>query len=393
MPKSVPDPAAGSRTRQDARLLDAPASSCLATDSQPPAIRRRVAVIGTGSWGKELVRTFAELGALRAVCDSDPDRLAAMPNGTVKHYGRMEDCLADPEISAVAIATPVVSHSELARLALLSGKDVLVEKPLALNARDGRALVVLAAASDRILMVGNALRYDPAICRLKDMVDGGELGSVEYICSARMSVDPQRAEESIVWSLAPYEVSVILGLLGEMPVAVSCQGGDYVGRGVSDVTISQYAFAGGVRAQVFVSRLRPFREKRLVVVGSERIAVYDETAPDRLSTYPRRDVPGYLPTTAEAPVEPVPVDTEEPMKAECQAFVRSLETRQPTVTDGRVEVRELEVSDACVRSLSHDGMRTVIRPPAHIRFHRTVPARFRNKHEQPASAGSITAPA
>jgi UDP-2-acetamido-3-amino-2,3-dideoxy-glucuronate N-acetyltransferase len=356
------------------------------------AVERRVAVIGTGCWGKDLVRTFAELGTLHAVCDSDPARLAVQPNGTVKHYGRVEDCLHDPDVSAVAIATPVVSHFELVRSALRAGKDVFVEKPLALSVRDGQELVRLAANSNRILMIGNILRFHPAVCKLKDMIDAGELGRVEYICSSRPSIDRLRSEENILWSFAPHEVSVILGLLDELPIAVSCQGGDYVGRGVSDVTISQFQFAGGVRAQVFVSRLRPFKEQRLAVVGSDKMAVFDESAPDRLVTYPRRGWQHPAPAAEEADGEPVPLDTTEPMRAECQAFLASLDTRRPPVSNGSEELRVLEVLDACERSMSNDGVRTMILRPVHGLVRHQRIRRSRENTIEPVAAGLVGAP-
>jgi UDP-2-acetamido-3-amino-2,3-dideoxy-glucuronate N-acetyltransferase len=370
-----------------------PSVDSLHLESLPlAAVERRIAVIGTGCWGRDLVRTFAELGALRAVCDSDPARLATMPNGTVKHHGYSEDCLADPDVSAVVIATPAVSHFELVRAALRADKDVFVEKPLALTFRDGQELVRTAAGMGRILMVGNVLRYHPAICRLKDMIDAGELGRVEYICSNRLSVAQPRAEENILWSFAPYEVSVILGLLGEQPLAASCQGGDYLSRGVSDVTISQFVFAGGVRAQIFVSRLRPFQEQRLVVVGSDQMAVFDEAAPDRLVTYPRGDWKNSPAGAGDTTGEPVAIDPTEPMKAECLAFLDSLETRRPPVTDGDEELRVLEVLDACERSLSGDGMRTEIRPPSRIRRMRKTATVGANNADKPAATGTNTAP-
>ena len=351
---------------------------------------RRVAVIGTGSWGKALVRVFAELGSLRAVCDSDAAQLAVQPNGTVRHYGRVEDCLRDPDVSAVAIATPAFSHSELVRSALQAGKDVFVERPLALTVRDGQELVKYAAKSTRILMIGNALRFHPAVGKLSDMIDAGELGRVEYVCSSRPSIDGQRAEENILWSFAPHEVSVILGLLGELPITASCQGGDYVGRGVSDVTISQFQFAGGVRVQVFVSRLRPLKEQRLVVVGSDKMAVFDESAPDRLVTYPRRDWVSPVPTAEEAPGEPVMIDATEPLKVECQAFLTSLDTRIAPASDGSEELRVLEVLDACEHSLSSDGMWVTVKQPSRIRTHLHGHGNHHHKHPQPASAGLLT---
>jgi len=371
-----------------------PAANTLAPQPIPLTVgQRRVAVIGTGTWGKELVRTFAELGSLRAVCDSDAARLAVQPNGTVRHYGRVEDCLRDPGVSAVAIATPAFSHFELVRSALQAGKDVFVERPLALTVRDGQELVRYATNSNRILMIGNALRFHPAVGKLKDMIDAGELGGVEYVCSSRPSIDGQRAEENILWSFAPHEVSVIIGLLGELPITASCQGGDYVGRGVSDVTISQFQFAGGVRVQVFVSRLRPFKEQRLVVVGSDKMAVFDESAPDRLVTYPRRDWKHPVPTAEETPGEPVPIDATEPMKVECQVFLASLNTRLTPASDGSDELQVLGVLDACERSLSSDGMWVMVKPPSRSELHQQRHASSSHKHEQPVCTGISAAQA
>ena len=363
-------------------------SRCMS--SPRPAARRHVAVIGAGRWGKELVRAFDSLGALRVVCDPDTARLDALVTSTgVKRCCHVEDCLSSPEVDAVAIAAPASIHYELARPALEAGKDVLVEMPLALSVRDGQALAEIAAAANRVLMAGNVLRYHPAVCKLKEMIDTGEMGRVEYICSNHLSPDPLRAEESILWSFAPHEVSVILGLLGEMPIAASCQGGDYVGRGVSDFTISQFLFAGGVRAQVFVSRLQPFKEHRLVVVGSAKMAVFDEAAQQVLVTYPRGDWPGPVPTAAEEPGEPIGIDATEPITAECLAFLESLDTRRPPATAASEELRVLEVLDACSRSLSHDGVRTMVQPQVRSRHLRLPGSRVRGRYGRPAPAANV----
>jgi UDP-2-acetamido-3-amino-2,3-dideoxy-glucuronate N-acetyltransferase len=355
-----------------------------------PAAERHVAVIGAGRWGKELVRAFDSLGVLHVVCDADARRLETLVTSTdVKRCCRLEDCLSSPEVDAVAIAAPASIHFELVRSALAAGKDVMVEMPLALSVRDGQLLAETALAANRVLMAGNVLRYHPAVCKLKEMIDTGEMGRVEYVCSNRLSLDPLRVEESILWSFAPHEVSVILGLLGEMPVTASCQGGDYVGRDVSDVTVSQFAFAGGVRAQVFVSRLRTFNEHWLVVVGSAKMAVFDEAAPQMLVTYARGDWPGPVPTAAEAPGEPVRIDAAEPITAECLAFLESLDTRRPPATDGPEELRVLEVLDACSRSLSLDGMRVMVQPQVRSRFPHLRSSRPRSRDGRHAPTVSV----
>jgi UDP-2-acetamido-3-amino-2,3-dideoxy-glucuronate N-acetyltransferase len=322
-----------------------------------PAAKQHIAVIGTGYWGKNLVRTFANLGVLRTVCDASRECIARLQvDSAVRRTTLFEEVLRDPEVNAVAIATPASSHFEFVRSALQAGKDVFVEKPLALAVQDGQELVKLAADAKRILMVGHILRYHPAVRKLKDMVDAGELGKVEYIYSNRLSIGKLRTEENILWSFAPHDVSVMLGLLGEMPSVVSCQGGDYLSRGVCDVTVSQFAFSSGVRAHVFVSWLHPFKEQRLVVVGSEKMAVFDDTAKDKLVTYPHKvEWKNRVPTAVKAEVEVVPIEATEPLKAECLAFLECLETREPPLTDGTEGLRVLEVLDACQQSLSSGG--------------------------------------
>jgi UDP-2-acetamido-3-amino-2,3-dideoxy-glucuronate N-acetyltransferase len=355
-----------------------------------PAAERHVAVIGAGRWGKELVRAFDSLGVLRVVCDADAARLDALVTSAgVKRCCHVEECLRSSEVDAVAIAAPASIHYELVRSALDAGKDVMVEMPLALSARDGQELADSAATTNRVLMAGNVLRYHPAVCKLKELIDTGEMGRVEYVCSNRLNVDPLRVEENILWSFAPHEVSVILSLLGEMPVAVSCQGGDYVGRGVSDVTVSQLVFAGGVRAQIFVSRLRPFKENWLVVVGSDKMAVFDEAAQPTLVTYPRGDWNGSGPSMVEASGDPVPIDATEPITAECLAFLESLSTRRPPVTDGPEELRVLEVLDACERSMANDGMRTMVQPQVRRRHLHLPGGRVRSRDGRRASTASV----
>jgi UDP-2-acetamido-3-amino-2,3-dideoxy-glucuronate N-acetyltransferase len=316
-----------------------------------------IAVIGTGYWGKNLVRTFANLGVLRTVCDASRDCLGRLQvDSAVRRTAKLDEVLNDTEVKAVAIATPASSHFELVRSALQAGKDVFVEKPLALTVHDGQQLVKLAADAKRILMVGHILRYHPAVVKLKEMVDGGELGKVEYIYSNRLSIGKLRTEENILWSFAPHDISVILGLLGETPVAASCQGGDYLSRGVCDVTVSQFVFRGGVRAHIFVSWLHPFKEQRLVVVGSDKMAVFDDTAKDKLVVYPHKvEWKNQVPTAVKAEAVVVPVEATEPLKAECLAFLESLETRRPPPTDGNEGLRVLSVLDACQRSLQANG--------------------------------------
>ncbi len=194
--------------------------------------------------------------------------------------------LGDSSIHAVALATPAVSHYEMAKAALEAGKDVLVEKPLAIDVKQGSELVKIAEANHRILMVGHILRYHPAILKLQQLIQNGALGKIDYLYSNRLNIGKIRTEENILWSFAPHDISVMLSLLNEMPTHVTCQGGAYLNRDVTDITLSHFEFQSGVQAHIFVSWLHPIKEQRLVVIGSEKMAVFDDTAEHKLVLYP-----------------------------------------------------------------------------------------------------------
>ncbi len=313
-----------------------------------------VAVIGFGYWGKNLIRNFSSLGVLRAVCDSDASRADVVHReypGTEFSLSA-DDVLTDPDIDAVAIAAPAVAHYALAKVALEADKDVFVEKPLALEVREAEELVEMAAARGRILMVGHILQYHPAIIRLKELIQNGDLGRIEYLYSNRLNIGKFRTEENILWSFAPHDVSVMLGLLDEEPCEISCNGGDYLSDNVADVTMSQFAFPSGVRAHIFVSWLHPFKEQRLVVVGSDKMAVMDDTADDKLVLYPHRvEWINRVPTAVKAEAEKVPLEVGEPLRAECQHFLACIDSREQPLTDGREGLRVLKVLDACQKAL------------------------------------------
>src|SRR6267378_3505716 len=241
----------------------------------PNSTKPKVAVVGVGYWGKNLVRNFYELGALAALCDENGSvaERCRSEYADVQFHTAFEAVLSDPSITAVALATPATTHYDMVKAALEAGKDVLVEKPLALDVKQGEELVELAAATHRILMVGHILRYHPAILKLQELIQAGDLGQINYLYSNRLNIGKIRTEENILWSFAPHDISVMLSLLNEMPIRVSCEGGAYLNRNVFDVTLSHFDFPSGVQAHVFVSWLHPVKEPRLVVVGSEKMAV------------------------------------------------------------------------------------------------------------------------
>src|SRR5271157_1432577 len=313
-----------------------------------------VAVVGVGYWGKNLVRNFYDLGALAALCDSAESAEANCRQHYtgVKFYREFSALLSDPSVTAVALATPAVTHYEMAKAALEAGKDVLVEKPLAINVKHGEELVRLADAKGRILMVGHILRYHPAILKLQQLIHEGTLGKINYLYSNRLNIGKIRTEENILWSFAPHDISVTLALLNEMPTRVTCKGGAWLNHDVFDVTLSHFDFPSGAQAHIFVSWLHPVKEQRLVVVGSEKMAVFDDTADYKLVLYPHKvEWRDRIPTAVKAKGEIVKLEDLEPLRAECGHFLERVASRTPPVSDGAEGLRVLRVLDACQRAL------------------------------------------
>lgn len=325
-----------------------------------------VAVVGSGYWGKNLVRNFYALNALGAICDSDVERLELLKQSypDVKLFRAYSDVLRDSEIRAVAIATPAETHAEAVREALLAGKDVFVEKPLCLSVQEGTELVALARKNDRILMVGHLLWYHPAVLKLKELIRGGELGRIQYIYSNRLNLGKIRREENILWSFAPHDISVILGLLNEMPEAVTAQGGNYLHQRIADVTVSLLSFASGVKAHIFVSWLHPFKEQKLIVVGDRKMAVFDDMEKkDKLLLYPHSiDWKDNIPIANKADAHPVELDRGEPLQAECQHFLDCVTTRSKPRTDGEEGLRVLSVLQRCQAAIEQ-GSSSPLLPP------------------------------
>jgi UDP-2-acetamido-3-amino-2,3-dideoxy-glucuronate N-acetyltransferase len=318
----------------------------------------KVAVVGMGYWGKNLVRNFHELGALAAICDSSESVEADCQQRyrNVRFCREFGEVLSDPDIAGVVLATPAMAHYAMAREALLAGKDVFVEKPLAVEVWQGAELEKLAEANKRILMVGHILQYHPAVLKLRELIQAGSLGQIRYLYSNRLNIGKIRAEENILWSFAPHDISVLLGLLNEFPSRVSSHGAAYLHRHIFDVTMSHFDFPSGVQAHIYVSWLHPFKVQRLVVVGSEKMALFDDMAEDKLVLYAHRVAwKDRVPTAVKAEAEPIPLDACEPLKEECRHFLDCVISRRRPTTDAREGLRVLRVLDACQRSLAHRG--------------------------------------
>jgi predicted dehydrogenase/acetyltransferase-like isoleucine patch superfamily enzyme len=314
----------------------------------------RVAVVGCGYWGKNLVRNFAELGALEALVDAHHPTVEGL---IAKHGGRalsFEEALVDKSVDAVAIAAPAALHYSLAKRALEAGKHVFVEKPLSLEVAEAKELCTLAERLDRRLMVGHLLQYHPVFLELKRLVREGKLGRLQYVYSNRLNLGKIRREEDILWSFAPHDLSMILSLIGGEPDKVEAVGGYYLHDAIADVTTTHLGFPGGERAHVFVSWLHPFKEQKLVVVGSDAMAVFDdgEVWDRKLLLYPHKvEWKDNMPVPVKADAVPVSVPQDEPLKQECQHFIDCVRSGATPRTDGREGLRVLSVLARAAESL------------------------------------------
>lgn len=314
----------------------------------------KISVIGCGYWGKNLLRNFSELGVLHSVCDANLD----LAEKASKSYGvpaqTLEDVLKS-DCDGVVIAAPAAQHFELTQKALNAGKHVFVEKPLSLKVEEAKKLCELSLQVGKKLMVGHLLQYHPAFLELKRLIQKGNLGRLQYIYSNRLNLGKFRNEENILWSFAPHDISMILGLVGDLPESVYATGACHLNPRIHDVTTTHMSFKNGIEAHIFVSWLHPYKEQKLVVVGDRGMAVFDDGLPwgEKLKLYPHQVtwVDG-LPHPEKADVVHVPLEISEPLKLECQHFIDCIVQNKTPLTDGIEGLRVLQVLDAAQKSLS-----------------------------------------
>jgi UDP-2-acetamido-3-amino-2,3-dideoxy-glucuronate N-acetyltransferase len=323
-------------------------------------MKKNIAVVGCGYWGKNLVRNFNELDSLLAICDSDRKILDSFKEKypDLITYSDYKDVLKDPGIQAVVIAAPAAAHYEMGKEALLADKDIFVEKPISITMQEGEGLVSLAEERKRILMVGHILEYHPAVIRLKEVIDQGYLGKIYYIYSNRLNLGKFRTEENILWSFAPHDISVILSILKEMPEEISAFGGNYLNSHITDTTVTNLTFPGGTKAHIFVSWLHPYKEQKLIIIGENKMIVFDDVNPEnKLLSYDHKiDWIDELPVPRPEEAQPLEYDKKEPLKAECEHFLDCIRSRKSPKTDGNSGLKVLQVLEACQRSLKEHGM-------------------------------------
>ncbi len=321
----------------------------------------RIGVVGLGYWGPNLARNFAALPGceLAWCCDGSEqarERLAPM-FPAARFTGEPAELLADPELDAVALATPVASHAESAIGVLEAGKHCFVEKPLALSVVDCERVLQTAHESGRLLMVGHLLEYHPGVQKLKELTDSGELGDrIYYIYGNRLNLGKLRSDENALWSLGAHDVSVLLHLAGEEPSEVVAHGESYVRGGIEDVVFCYLRFPSGLSAHLHLSWLDPHKERRFTVVGSRRMATFDDMAIEgKLTIYDKgfdEDARGYGEYITRSGYSYSPrVPNDEPLRVECQHFVDCVRTGRRPLSDGQSGLRVVAVLERLQHSL------------------------------------------
>ena len=313
----------------------------------------KIAVIGCGHWGKNLVRNFSELGALRYV--SDLNTIQASELAKKYHVESMSfNEILISNVDGIVIAAPAEHHNNLAKASLEAGKNVFVEKPISLKVKEAEELCSIAKSQKKTLMVGHLLQYHSAFLKLHELVKSGKLGKLQYIYSNRLNLGKFRNEENILWSFAPHDISMILSLAGDVPEKVLATGAAHLNKHIHDVTTTHLTFKNGIQAHVYVSWLHPFKEQKLVVVGESGMAVFDDGLDwsEKLKLYPHQvNWVNGLPQPQRAEFKKIPLTPKEPLKAECQHFINSIKNSTKPVTDGNEGVNVLKVLDASQISL------------------------------------------
>lgn len=317
---------------------------------------KTIGLIGAGAWGKNHLRNLYSMGVLNCVLETSDaiikQRKAEYPD--LEFVKDADALLSRPEIKGVVIAAPAELHFKLSKKCMLAGKDVLVEKPLALHIEEGEELVKLANDNKRILMVGHILQYHSAVIKLKEMIDAGELGQIRYIYSNRLNIGKLRTEENVLWSFAPHDISLILMFMnGEEPTKVEAHGGSYLNPNIFDTTMTTVEFHNGVKGHVFVSWLHPFKEQKLVVVGSEKMVVFDDISKEKLFIYPHKITwqKGKIPVAQKADYITIDLTLKQPLEEELKHFIHCIETRKTPKTDGKEGLNVLKVLERAQNKL------------------------------------------
>ncbi len=336
-----------------------------------------IAVAGCGYWGPNLIRNFNSLSEcrLKSVCDTDAERVAHMKTlyPLVETTSDFEDLINDQEIDAIAVATPVRFHYEMARKALQAGKHAFIEKPMACSSRECEDLVELAERQKLTLMVGHTFIYSKPVRKIKEIVASGELGNLQYISARRLNLGLLQKDINVAWDLAPHDISIILYVLGKDPVSVNCQGKSHVAKGVEDVTNMTLNFSNGAFGIIQSSWLDPNKVRETVFIGTRKMLVYDDMEPiEKIRIYDKRvEIPPHYDSFGEfqysyhygGMYSPY-LKLAEPLKVECQHFVDCIKNGTKSESGGAEGLEVVRILEAASASLQSGGGKVTIKKPA-----------------------------
>ena len=341
-----------------------------------------VGVVGLGYWGPNLARNIHSLDSchLKAVCDFNEDRLDHFRSNypLVEQFKEFDSFLLEGDLDAVILATGAGSHYQLAEKCLLAGKHVLVEKPLSISVADCSNLSELARSNGLILMVSHTFLYSPAVRKIKQIVDSGEIGEIRYISARRLNLGIFQDDINVSWDLAPHDISIILHILGESPLMVNCQGCANITPGIEDVATMHLRFSGQRSAVIQSSWLDPRKVREMTIVGSKKMIVYDDVAQQqKIKIFDTRvEKPMHYDTFAEfhyayhyGEVHIPHVQQEEPLRVECQHFINCINSGQSPLTGGPEGTEVVRILEASSESLARNG----------------APVALKNKRDCPAS--------
>ena len=316
-------------------------------------MKKNIAVVGCGYWGKNLVRNFYELEVLSSICDPDTEtanKYASQYN--VKNSSFIE-IINDLNIKGVVLAVPAPLHASMAIEAMNKGKHVFVEKPIAMNEIEAELMITTAKKNNVKLMVGHLLQYHPIFKKILKIVNANEIGELNYIYSNRLSFGKIRTKEDIIWSFAPHDISMILSLAGQDPEFIITKSTSIIQKNIADTATIHMEFKSGLKSHISVSWLHPYKEHKLVVSGKSAILVFDDTKPwnEKLALYPYEVVSSKgIINLRKSDVKYLEVPEEEPLKNECQDFIDVVEKNIKPMTDGAEGLRVIKVLSASSKS-------------------------------------------
>lgn len=330
-----------------------------------------IGIVGCGYWGPNFVRNFNQIKgvAVKYVCDLSPERLSHIKKLypdiiTTKDYLSV---LNDKDIAGVIVATPASRHYKIAREALLRGKNILVEKPISMDMNEARKMIKLASAKKKILMVGHTFKFNPSVIKLRGLIKSGSLGKIYYIYSRRTNLGPLRKDANAIWDLAPHDISIMSFIIGKDPLSVSAQGAKYLPHNLEDVAFISLNYPGKILVHIHVSWLDPKKTREIVVVGSKKMAVFDDLNTESpICVYDksvmkkrfRQDYDSFAEfqmIIKNGKVNTPQIKKIEPLSAECSHFIECIRKNKAPLTDGKDGLEVLKVLAGIHRSLSSNG--------------------------------------